>query len=116
MRLKAAHVTNPPNVVADTVVFGIGPVHRTASEFLAYLNGFEHGTVGVARATDVVDLGAPWPPKEVPEFNDQIEPMDVVAHQLALVSQHAIGIAGHRAFHQVGQEAMQHRARMARTS
>ena len=30
MRLKAAHIANPPDVIANAVVVDIGPVHRTA--------------------------------------------------------------------------------------
>src|SRR5262249_15815554 len=59
----------------------------------------------MAATPDVVDLGRPRPLKDAPECVDQIETMNIVAHLLAFVAEHAIGPACHRAFHHVDYRA-----------
>ena len=46
------------------------------------------------------------------ERRDEIGGVDVVAHLLAAVAEHGVRLAGHRAAHQIGEEAVQLRARV----
>jgi hypothetical protein len=67
VRLEATYIANPPDVIADAIVFDIGPVHRASSQLLAQRDGFKHRTVGVARASDIIDLSVARRLEEAPE-------------------------------------------------
>ena len=55
--LKPAHVTDPPDVVADAAGFFIGPVQLLTGNLLTQLYAFQHGTVAESAAAHIVHLG-----------------------------------------------------------
>src|SRR5439155_12084041 len=101
MRLKLTHVADPPDVVADAVDFLVPPVYFFAADFLAHLDGFEHGTIAVPAAADVIDFAGARRPNEFRERFDEVETVDVVAHLFAFVTKDAVTPAADGANHQI---------------
>src|SRR5437870_12052477 len=90
MRLKLTHVADPPDVVADAVGFLVPPVYFFAADFLAHLDGFEHGTIALPAAADVMDFAAALRPNEYRERFDEAEPVDVVGQMFAFAHKHSV--------------------------
>lgn len=84
IRLEFMDVTDPPNVVANAVVFNVTPVELPSADFLADLDRFQHGTIGMPAASDIVDLPEVRGLKELPKRFDKIVTMNIVAHCLPL--------------------------------
>src|SRR5208282_3157901 len=107
MRLKFPHVADPPDVVADAVVFDVSPFQFATADVFAQINGFKHRTVRVAAAADVIDFARARFLEKLPESLDQIVAVNVVTHLLAFVAKHAIGRAVHRTTHEIGKKTVQ---------
>src|SRR6516162_9856013 len=107
MVLELAHVTDPPNVVTDPVVFLVSPLQLAAADGFAQVDGFEHGAVRMAAAAHVEDFTAARLEKELPESLDQIMAVDVIAHLFAAITEDAVRLPGNGAAHQVRKEAVQ---------
>src|SRR5207253_91057 len=75
-------------------------------------NGFDHGTVAMARASHIVDFAAPRLLIEVPKRVHQIERMNVVSHLFSSVTMHSVGPVPHRALHKIGEKTMKFRGGM----
>ena len=114
MRLEFPHVADPPDVVADAVVFHVGPFQFLAADAFALVDRFEHGAVRVAAAAGIVDFARARLLKKLPEHFHQVVAVDVVAHLFALVAKDSIGRSFHGATHQIGKKTMQFGARMRR--
>jgi len=112
--LEFPDIADPPDVVADAIVFLVGPAERFPADFLAEVDGFKHGTIRVPAAADVVDLGHTRLPEELPEGFDQVVAVDVIPDLLAAIAEDPIGFSGDRAFHQIGQKPVKLGARMGR--
>jgi hypothetical protein len=59
MPLEFGDMADPPNVIAGTVGFGVGPIHRCAAEFIAQLNGLQHRAIAEPSPSHVVNLARP---------------------------------------------------------
>src|SRR5665213_2425973 len=114
MSLKFPHVADPPDVVADAVVLDVSPRKFFAANFFAERNRLEHRAVRMAAAAHVINFAGARRFCELPERLDKVVAVDVVAHLFAFVAEHAIRPARGGAFHQIGQEAVQFRARVRR--
>src|SRR5450756_839197 len=68
----------------------------------------------MAAAAHVVNLTGTRLEGELPERFDEVVAVDVVAHLLAFVAEHAIGAAGSSTFHEVGEKAVKFGARVRR--
>ena len=86
MLLEFAKVTHIPNVVANSIVFGIRPSKVFAGDFLADFDRFQHGTMAKPPTTDIVNFAATGIAIEVVKRRNQIEAMNVVANLFALVA------------------------------
>src|SRR5674476_1071926 len=112
--LKFPHVADPPDMVADAVVLDVSPVEFFAADFFAERNRFEHRTVRVTAATQVINFAGTRLQRKLPERLDEVATVNVVANLLALVTEHAIRPARGGASHQVGEKTVQLRARVRR--
>ncbi len=108
--MEFGDVADPPDVVAGTIGVGIGVVERRAGKFLANLDGFQHGAIAEAAATDVVDLAGARAAEKMIEGGDEIGAVDVVADLLAAVAENGVRRGGGGALYEVGEEAVQLRA------
>src|SRR5947209_10596183 len=101
MGLKFPNVTDPPDVIADSVIFLVRPSQLSPANFLTQLDRFQHRTVAVPAAADVVNLARARGANELNERIDQIVAVDVVAHLFAAVTKDSIGPTRHSADHKV---------------
>ena len=69
----------------------------------------------MAAAAHVIDFAGARLQSELPKCLDEIVAVNVVADLLAFVTEHAIRPTGRGAFHQVGEKAVQLRARVRGT-
>ena len=107
MLLKLSHIADPPDVVSDPVRLLVAPSQFASTYFLAKGNRFEHRTVAVPAAADVVHFSAARRANELCKRFDQVEAVDVITNLFALVSEDAVRPAAHRTDHQVRQETVQ---------
>src|SRR6185437_1413338 len=87
-------IANPPDMIADPVGILIGPFERPAGQALAQCNRLHDGAIRMASSAHIVHRARPGFLHEMPERADKIIRMNVVAHLLALVTEHLIGLAG----------------------
>jgi hypothetical protein len=104
--LKTRKVTNPPNVISSPVFVDVSRIKRLSGDLLAYLDGFQHGTVAESAAAHVIDLAATRFFKKLVENPNQIRTVNVVADLFFLVSENRIRRAGYCTFHQIGKESV----------
>src|SRR4051794_16163442 len=83
MRLELSHIADPPNVIADAIRLLVAPIQFLSADLLARLDGFQHRTIGMAAAANVVNLRDTRGPNELGKAFHQIETMNVVAHLFA---------------------------------
>ena len=102
-------------MVADAVVFDVGPFQFASADLFAAVNGFKHRTIRVTAAADVINLTRARFLEKLPESLDKVVAVDVVAHLFALVAKHAIGRAVHRTTHEIGKKSVQFGAGVRRT-
>lgn len=112
MGLELADIADPPDVVADPVVFQVGPVQFFPADFLTKINRFQHGAVGMSAASNVVNFTTAWILKELVERFNKVVTVNVIADLLPSVTKDTIRITSHGAFHKVGQKAVQFRPGM----
>src|SRR5439155_22660961 len=106
MRLELSYVADPPDMVADAVVFFVCPLYFSAADFFAHLDCFQHGTVAMPTAAEIIDFSGARLPNELRKCFNEVEAMDVIAHLFAFVTKNAIRPARHDADHQVGKKTM----------
>src|SRR5436190_10537906 len=112
MRLKTPHIADVPDVVANSIRFGVIPRQLPSGDFLAEFDRFEDGTVGVPAASQIVNLTSSRRAEKFPKRRDEIITMNVVAHLFSLVPKNTIWFSADRAFHQESKKTMQLGARM----
>src|SRR5262249_23769204 len=61
MRAKSAHVTDPPDVITNTIVILVRPIHWTICDPLACGDSFEHRTVTEPASAHIVNLRSSRP-------------------------------------------------------
>ena len=71
--LELTHVAYPPDVVPEPVRFGIRPVQFLVGDFLAKLDGLQHGAVAKAAAAHVVSLAASRVPVDSVAGCDEVD-------------------------------------------
>jgi len=105
-----------PDMVAGSVLLGIGPVHDSPGQTLARGDRLQQRAVGVPAAANVVNGAGSRRLDEVPERVDKIVGMDVVAHLLTVVAKHCVSLTGHRAFSEICQKTVEHRTGVSANS
>ena len=114
--LEFPNVADPPDVIADTVCFFVLPFQFPAANLFAELDCFQHRTVALPAAPNIVNLAYPRSANEFLEGLDQIKTVNVVTHLFAFVSQHAIRTTSNGADHQVRKEPVKLGAGVRRAS
>src|SRR6478735_2895605 len=107
---EGLQIAYPPAVIADPIAVVQVPIELTPGDLLTELDRLEHRAVAVAASTDVVDRRHSRSPVKGLECGHEICRMNVVAHLLAAIAEHRVGLSRHRAAHQVGEEAVELRS------
>lgn len=115
LALELAHVTDPPDMVADAVVVLVAVLHRAADQRFGHSDRLLYRAIRVTAAANVEHFAEDWAAEEGPECFDQIARMDVISDLLSLVSENSIRRRGHGALHQVREETVKLCARMTRS-
>src|SRR5580692_1049234 len=110
VELERLEIADPPAMVADPVGAVEAPCELTPCDLLAQVDRLQHRAVALASAADVVNSSGVRRAVKGRESSHQVSGVDVVAHLLAGIAKHGVGIAGHRAAHQIGEEPVQLRA------
>src|SRR5713101_54075 len=114
MVLKFADVTDPPDMISNPVLLVISVLELAPGYFFTPRDGLEHGAVAVFSTAHIVDFRAPRLEKELMESLYQVAAMNVVAHLFCLITKDLIRRACGCTPHEIGEESMQLRARVAR--
>ena len=67
VRFELGNVADPPDVIADAVIFRVTGIHFAAGDFFAQHNCFLHGTVAETAAAHVAGFAAAGSLIEMPE-------------------------------------------------
>ena len=94
-------------MVSDAIVLDVGPVEFPAADLLAQCDGFEHGTIGMTAAAQIINLAGPRVECELPESFDEVMTMNIVSNLFPLVTEDAVRAPDRGAFHQIGQKPRQ---------
>ncbi len=100
MSTKLGDITDPPDMVTNTIGFHVTSLKLFAGNGFAHLDGFKYRAVAEAGAADIVDFTAPWILEKMVKGIHQIVTVDVVSHLLAPVAVDAIFGSHDRTFHQ----------------
>src|SRR6266446_9397987 len=114
--LKFPHIADPPDVIPDAVRLLVSPSQLASADFFTQIDCFEHRTVTMPTAADVINFAGAWRANEFRKCFDQIEAVNVVTHLLPFVSEDAIQPVFYCAEHQVRKKPMQLCAGMRRPS
>src|SRR5205814_8989036 len=106
MLLKFAVITNPPDVIANSIFLLVFPRHFSAADLFAQADCLEDRAVGMAGAADVVNFTRLRRFDKCRKRLDQVKAMNVVAHLLAFVSENAIRPSTHGADHKIREESV----------
>jgi hypothetical protein len=68
--LKFPHIADPPDVVAEPVRLLIDPRQFAAANFLTQIDCFEHRTVTMPAATNIINFSNP---RRANEFNEYFD-------------------------------------------
>ena len=115
MLLKFAVVTNPPDVIGNSIFLLVFPRHFPAADLFAQADCLQDRAVGVATAADVVNFTSPRRFDKFRKRFDQVEAVNVVSNLFAFVSEDAIRTAGYGANHEIGKKSVQFGAGMRGT-
>ena len=107
-------VTDPPDVVANSVLLDIASLHWSAGQPLTFRDGFEDRTIGVPGTPDVIDCRNFWRSENLPEGIHQIKGVDVVANLLAFIAKNIVWLVCYGAFDKIRKKAVKCRAGMTR--
>jgi hypothetical protein len=99
MRSKFAHITDPPDVIADAIALLIMPGELAAADFFTQRNRFQHRAIAKAATAHVVNLRYARLIDEGDKRFHQIEAMNVIAHLFAFVTEDAIRPADDATLH-----------------
>src|SRR6266404_6703793 len=114
MTLEFSNVADPPDLIADPVLFFVLPFQFSAADLLAKIDRFQHRTIAMPAAADVVNLARSRRANEFSERFHEIETVNVVAHLFAFVAEHAIGALLYGADHEIRKKSVELGAGLSR--
>src|SRR5258708_323230 len=101
MGFKFSDIADPPDMITNPVIAGIGIVHFIPGHLLAISDRFQHGAIGMSASAGIVDFSGSRVLVKMPEHVYQVVAVDIIAHLLTFVTENSVWIAGNRAFHKV---------------
>src|SRR5437763_9911410 len=107
MFLVVSYIADPPVLVVNAIGSLVAPVYLFLADLFAQFDGFEHGTVAVAAAPDIVDLASVRDANELRKCFDQIEAVNVVPHLFSFVAENPVRSAADGTDHQVREKTVQ---------
>ena len=113
---KFSYITDPPNMIANPVMFFICPYHFSIRKFFTDIESLKYWTIGIPWTTFIIDFTYTRFKIELPEHIDKVMTMNVIPDLFSFVSKNSVWISVHNAFGEVSQEAVQFSARMCCSS
>ena len=107
MLLELAKITDPPNMITNSISFRVTIIHFFSGDFLAYFNGFFHGTIGKPSSTSIIHFSSPRILVKMPKHIDQIVAMNIISYLFSFVTKNGVMFPRNRTFHKVRQKAVQ---------